>query len=390
MSTGNDLPSQADTIVVGGGTGGAALTGVLAQHSSQSLLLLEAGPDYGPRGGGQWPDDVLDARVIPLSHDWGLSTGTSIPGRVVDLPRARILGGCSSHNGCTSSVGARADYDDWAAQGNAGWASADVEPLLRWVTDRFRVRRYAMDELTSPQAAFVRAGLASGLPFADDLDDLDAAPGIGPMPANIVDGERWNAAFAFLDPVRAAPHLRIAGNTTVRKLLISQGAVTGVEVVAADGSEQTIRAGRVILAAGAYHSPALLLRSGVGPASELTALGITPAADLPGVGRHLLDHPCVALDFAGAETLSVRACRQQLGPRRADRRPGQIGSLRLRALRHPRVHGRRSQQRPPRPAADQPLRRRDARQVRGTHHPVARSSRRPAHRSPLPQRRRRT
>ena len=67
--------------------GGAALTGVLAQHSSQRLLLLEAGPDYGPRGGGQWPDDVLDARVIPLSHDWGLSTGTSIPGRVVDLPR---------------------------------------------------------------------------------------------------------------------------------------------------------------------------------------------------------------------------------------------------------------------------------------------------------------
>ena len=122
----------------------------------------------------------------------------------MDLPRARILGGCSSHNGCTASVGARADYDDWAAQGNAGWASADVEPLLRLGPGRFRVRRYAMDELTSPQAAFVRAGLAAGLPFADDLDDIDAGPGIGPMPANIVDGVRWNAAFAFLDPVRAA------------------------------------------------------------------------------------------------------------------------------------------------------------------------------------------
>ena len=314
MSTGNDLPSQVDTIVVGGGTGGAALTGVLAQHSSQSLLLLEAGPDYGPRAGGCWPDDVLDARVIPLSHDWGLNTGTSIPGRVVDLPRARIIGGCSSHNGCTCSVGARADYDDWAARGNPGWASADVEPLLGWVTERFRVRRYTMDELTSPQAAFVHAGLAAGLPYADDLDDLDAAPGIGPMPANIIDGERWNAAFAFLDPVRAAPHLRIAGNTTVRKLLTSQGAVTGVEVVAADGSEQTIRAGRVILAAGAYHSPALLLRSGVGPASELNALGITPAADLPGVGRHLLDHPCVALDFAGAETLRSELAASSWAP----------------------------------------------------------------------------
>ena len=314
MSTGNDLPSHADTIVVGSGSGGAALTGVLAQHSSQSLLLLEAGPDYGPHAGGRWPDDVVDARAIPLSHDWGLNTGLSIPGRIVDLPRARIIGGCSSHNGCTASVAARADYDDWAAQGNPGWASADVEPLLHWVTGQFRVRRYTMDELTSPQAAFVHAGLAAGLPFADDLDDLDAAPGIGPMPANISDGVRWNAAFAFLDPVRAAPHLRIAGNTTVRKLLISQGAVTGVEVTAADGSTHTIRAGRVILAAGAYHSPALLLRSGVGPAGELRARGITPAADLPGVGRHLLDHPCVALDFAGADTLSSELAASSWAP----------------------------------------------------------------------------
>jgi choline dehydrogenase len=314
MSAGNDLPRHADTIVIGSGSGGAALTGTLAQHSSQSLLLLEAGPDYGPRVGGRWPDDILDARVIPLSHDWGLNSGASIPGRVLDLPRARIVGGCSSHNGCTASVGARADYDDWATQGNPGWASADVEPLLRWVTGRFRVRRYTMDELTSPQAAFVHAGLAAGLPFADDLDDLDAAPGIGPMPANITDGVRWNAAFAFLDPVRAAPHLRIAGNTTVRKLLISHGEVTGVEVIAADGSAQTIHAGRVILAAGAYHSPALLLRSGVGPADELSALGIMPAADLPGVGRHLLDHPCVALDFAGADTLSSELAASSWAP----------------------------------------------------------------------------
>jgi choline dehydrogenase len=304
MSAASDLPGSVGTVVVGSGTGGAALTGVLAQHSTDSLLLAEAGPDYGPQAGGGWPADVLDARSIPLSHDWGLTSGAA-PGDVLDLPRARIAGGCSSHNGCTASLAARADYDDWAAAGNPGWACADVEPLLHWAARRFRVRRYGMDELTSPQAAFVHAGLAAGLPFADDLDDLDAGPGIGPMPVNIADGVRWNAAFAFLDPVRDAPHLRIAGRTTVRRLLVERGAVTGVEVTAADGTARTIRAGRVVVAAGAYHSPALLLRSGIGPADDLRALGITPVADLPGVGQHLLDHPCVALHFGGHDGLAA-------------------------------------------------------------------------------------
>ena len=312
--TSDDLPDSADTIVVGGGTGGAALAGVLAGHSSQSLLLIEAGPDYGPHAGGGWPADVLNARDIPLSHDWGLDTGTSIPGRVLDLPRARILGGCSSHNGCTASLAARADYDDWATQGNPGWACADVEPLLHWAHGRFRVRRYAMPELTAPQAAFVHAGLAAGLPFADDLDDLDAGPGIGPMPVNITDGTRWNAAFAFLDPVRDASHLRIAGRTTARHLLVRRGAVTGVEVTTADGRAHTIQAGRVVLAAGAYHSPALLLRSGIGPAGELRALGIKPAADLPGVGRHLLDHPCAALHFTGRDRLAAELAAASWNP----------------------------------------------------------------------------
>lgn len=303
--TGCALPDTASTVVIGGGTGGAALTGVLAEHGSDDVLLIEAGPDYGPRDGGGWPADVLDARAIPLSHDWGLDTGASLPdSRVLDLPRARIMGGCSSHNGCTASLAAPADYDDWAALGNPGWACADVEPLLHWAHERFRVRRYTMPELTAPQAAFVHGGLAAGLPFADDLDDLAAGPGIGPMPVNIADGVRWNAAFAFLDPVRDAPHLRIAGQTTARRLVISRGAVTGVEVTTADGGSRVIQAGRVVVAGGAYHSPALLLASGIGPADELRELGISPVADRPGVGRHLLDHPCAALHFAGRDGLA--------------------------------------------------------------------------------------
>jgi len=304
LPRGDDLPGRVGTVVIGGGTGGAALTGVLAGHSSETVLLIEAGPDYGSHDSGGWPGDVLDARAIPLSHDWGLDTGASMPGRALDLPRARILGGCSSHNGCTASLAARADYDGWAATGNPGWACADVEPLLHWAHRRFRVRRYTMPELTVPQAAFVRAGLAAGLPFADDLDDLDAGPGIGPMPVNITGTTRWNAAFAFLDPVRDAPHLRIAGRTTARRLRISRGSVTGVEVTAADGGALVIQADRVVLAAGAYHSPALLLASGIGPAGDLRELGIDVVVDLPGVGRHLLDHPCAALHFIGRDGLA--------------------------------------------------------------------------------------
>ncbi|MEU1666743.1 GMC family oxidoreductase [Streptomyces sparsogenes] len=296
------LPPEVSTLVVGGGTAGAAAAAMLARHSTDSILLLEAGPDYGAFGDHRWPSDVLDARAIPLSHDWGISTVPTISAPSLDLPRARVMGGCSSHNGCTASLGARADYDDWARQGNPGWEAATVEPLLHWVHDRFRVRRYRHEELTIAQAAFVTAGLRSGLPFADDLDDLEAGVGIGPMPVNIVDGVRWNAAFAFLDPVRQAEHLTIAGDCLVRRLLFERGVVVGAEVATAGGT-QIIRAGRVVVAAGAYHSPALLLRSGIGAANELAPLGIHCVADLPGVGRHLLDHPCVQRDFHGRKGL---------------------------------------------------------------------------------------
>ena len=293
------LPDRVDTLVIGGGTGGAAFVGLFAAHSDEQILLLEAGPDYGAAEAEGWPADVLDARAIPLSHDYDLTTTSSAGDAALDLPRARVLGGCSSHNGCTASIGAAEDYDDWARRGNPGWEADHVLPLLEWARDRFRVRRYTMTELTEPQRAFVDAGTASGLPFADDLDDIGAAEGIGPMPVNIVDGVRWNSAFAFLDAVRERPNLTIAGNTTVELIDIRDGAAVGAWVRTPTGEMHHITADRVVIAAGAYHSPALLLRSGVGPAEELNERGITVVSDVPGVGKHLLDHACVALDFAG-------------------------------------------------------------------------------------------
>lgn len=309
----NVLPAAADTIVVGAGTGGAAFAATLARHSDERVLLLEAGPDYGPRDSGRWPADMLDALAIPVSHDFHLPPAHGSPGRTIDTPRARIVGGCSAHNGCTASVSARHDYDEWAAQGNPGWTADEVLPLLEWVHERFRVRRYTDESLTPPQRAFVAAGIACGLPAADDLDDIAAGEGIGPMPVNIVDGVRWNASFAFLDPVRDLPNLTILGEAPVAELLVEDGAVVGVSVLR-DGVPVTVTAPRVVVAAGAYHSPALLLRSGIGPATELRDLGIGVRVDLPGVGRHLLDHACVQLDFSGTPQLPAQLAAMDWGP----------------------------------------------------------------------------
>ena len=309
----NDLPPETSTIVIGGGTGGAACAGLLAEHGTEPIPLLEAGPDHGPLADGRWPAELLDARYIPLSHDWGLDSGTAVPGRVLDFPRARVMGGCSAHNGCTAALGAHADYDAWEAAGNKGWGSKDVTPLLEMVRERFRVRTYSMNELTPIQAAFVNAGESVGLPFADDLDTLEAGVGIGPMAANIVNGVRWNSSFAFIDPVRSNSLLEIAGNVLVERLIVEGDVVKGV-VAIKDGMRAEVRAARVILCAGAYGTPALLLRSGIGPAADATRLGIAVVADLPGVGENLLDHACVQIDFRGSSEFAASLTSRDWSP----------------------------------------------------------------------------
>ena len=161
-------------------------------------------------------------------------------------------------------------------------------------------------------APFHRASLASlvaaGVPRVDDLNDLDADTGAAPFPANIVDGVRWNAALAYLDPVRDRPSLRIAGDSPAERLLVEAGQRARGDR-AARREHVTVNAGRTIVCAGAYDSPALLLRSGIGPAADLRALGIPVVADLPGVGANLHDHPAFELPYAGTPELR-RACEE--------------------------------------------------------------------------------
>src|ERR1700682_6718512 len=124
------LPKYADTVVIGGGTAGAAVGRLLAERSEQSVLLLEAGPDYGPFAEGRWPRELLDAGAIPITHDWGYRSGKEAS-RDVTYERARVIGGCSSHNGCAAIWGSRVDYDRWAALGNKGGSTAEMRPMFR-------------------------------------------------------------------------------------------------------------------------------------------------------------------------------------------------------------------------------------------------------------------
>lgn len=296
------LPHYADTIVLGGGTGGAVVAGLLAERTDQSVLLVEAGPDYGPLEGGDWPADLLDARTIARTHGWGYTSGSQYPNREVPFQRARVLGGCSAHNGCAAIWGSRLDYDAWAAAGNPGWATDDLLPFFRHVNERLRVRIPERDEVQPYQRAWLETAPSVGIPIVENLNDLDENLGMAPSPANVHNGVRWNCAFGYIDPVRSRPNLTIVGNVAADRILIEDGRVTGVVVSGSDGPA-TIETRRVVLGAGAYSSPGILLRSGIGNPAELRAIGIAPVHDLPGVGHNLHDHPAVELVFAGTPEL---------------------------------------------------------------------------------------
>ena len=291
----------ADTVVIGAGTAGAAVAARLVQSTSQTILLIESGPDYGVFSEGRWPAPLLDARSLPGGHDWGYVNGASTGRPEHPLERARVIGGCSSHNGCAAIWGSRVDYDGWAELGNPGWGAADLQPFFKLASERLKVKRITASEITPWQQACLDTAPKIGIPQVTDLNDLDEDIGMSTSPVNILDGVRWNTAFAYLDPVRDHDCLSIVGNLQVNRLQLEGQRVTGIDAIGPDGP-LTIGAGRVVLCAGTYGSPAILLRSGIGSDPELRALGIETKLDLA-VGKNLHDHPAVYLKYSGTPQL---------------------------------------------------------------------------------------
>jgi len=293
----SDLTETADVVVVGGGSAGAVLAARLSQDPARTVLLLEAGHAYAPDA---FPPALLDAsKVADPDHDWGYTSRGNDPTPRIPTPRGKVLGGSSAVNAGVAVRARAADFAKWGGHGAEGWSFSDVLPAFRLMentptgddayhgrTGPLPVRQRTDEELTPSLRGFVEAAVAHGFKRVHDFNGAEQNGADG-YPVNVVDGVRQNAALAYLTAdMRRRPNLTIRGDVTIDRVLFDGTTATGV--VAADGT--VYRSREVILSGGAYGSAAILLRSGVGPAGELTGLGIGVVADLP-VGQRLQDHP---------------------------------------------------------------------------------------------------
>jgi len=291
-----------DHLIVGGGSAGCVLAARLSEDASRRVVLLEAGPRdtrkeiHIPAGFHKLLDGELD---------WRLRTdATDDPtGRARMWPTARVLGGGSSINAQIWMRGHPTDYDAWAAAaGDERWSWEGVKPVLHAMEDHHAgASEYhgvggpmRIERLRDPHRlsrAFIEACDQAGLPLNPDFNG-EEQHGAGWYDVTQSRGTRWSAARGYLRPAMDRSNLEVRTDTFVHRILFRHGRAVGV-VAEVRGVLQEIHAEEVILSAGALGSPQLLLRSGIGPAADLEALGIEVVHDAPGVGANLQDHPCV-------------------------------------------------------------------------------------------------
>ncbi|SEK40354.1 Choline dehydrogenase [Atopomonas hussainii] len=291
-----------DYIIVGGGSAGCALAARLSENASNNVLLLEAGKaDKSPLI--HWPIGVVAMLPRPL-YNWAYETvpQPGLNGRRGYQPRGKALGGSSSLNAMIYIRGHQSDYDDWAAAGNPGWGWQDVLPYFlksennerganEWHGDAGPLSVCDGRSGLAASDRFVEAGVQAGYKFNPDFNGADQE-GVGLYQLTQKNGRRWSAARAYLGPAEAEKrsNLKVMPESHALRLLLDGKTCTGIEVLQR-GQPVTLKARKeVILSAGAFGSPQLLMLSGIGDAEELGRHQIAVQHELPGVGKGLQDH----------------------------------------------------------------------------------------------------